>query len=689
MRKMYEHAQQRWSLRKLSVGVCSVLLGLTAMGGTAAFADSTPSNSSSTPVTFQTSSAAVQPSPADQSNSNYQNTVVPNGYASALDGFRPGETQSQALENVSQEGRTANTNDPNAPISQVSYGINSDGNNFVNFNVRYQHNPADEQEVVDPQNLTTSQEADLTNFAAGTINHIRQQVQSQTNGNRVSVGYLRTSPYASQVGNEIVHSAYDNFTGSGHNRDGLISAANNLGLNTSFVGENIGDLNDGLLVVRLRNRGAISNITMDMLKEDVYANIVAMMYQDYNDTDIGAGGHTTALLNDPEYNVTSPAGGNAVGLDSNGNAVGNQYFALTIDRRNQLHFNFISDANATDAVRRQLATNAVTPGLTSGQSGSTTGSSASSSAASSAASSTVSSATSSVISSANSSSTSSASSSTATSGAVSSATSSANSSAQSSAQSSTASSTSSSASSSTSSVASSATSSAVSSVVSSATSSANNSAQSGATSSAAASSTNSSVNSSTTSSATSSANTSSATSSETSNDQSSSTSSATSSAASSATSSATSQTTDRTDEINSLTSEAYDIIRRAQAMEINDLTNEANNIINQARELDLDNLISEARNLLNQARQQLAAGNASAAQQLAQRALGNLNQAKDLQAQLNDNAAFKTNVTTANVAKQNKLPQTGNSFVKSVALAGLGIVAFAMAIGLSAKRRRD
>lgn len=730
MRNVFDHAKQRWSLRKLSVGVCSVLLGMTVMGGTAALADSTPSGSSTTPVTFQASSAAVQPAPADnQSSEDYQNVVVPTGYANALNGFRPGQTQSQALANASQEGRAANTNNPNEDISQVTFGTNLDGSNFVNFNIRYQHNPADEQETVDPQHLTASQEADLTAFAAGTINHIRQQVQAQPNGNRVSVGYLRTSPYATQLGNELVHAAYDDFTGSGHNENGLLTAALRRGVITgdirnNFIGENIGDVGNGLLVVRLRNRGAISNITMDMLKEDVYTNIVSMMYQDYNDGQhnglVGAGGHTTALLNDPQYNSHTLQGGNAVGLDSNGNAMGNQYFALTIDRRNQVHFNFIPDATATDAVRKQLANNAVVLGLASNSSaGSSATSSTTSSAAGSSHSSTPSSSTSSANGSAQSSAAGSSHSSAASNASSSSAQSSSNSSssaASSVASSSTNSSTESNASSSaaTSSASSSAHSSNASNATSSsATSSATSSAQSSSNSSAAnsstaSSSTGSSASTSTQSSASSSASssstsstTSNAASSANSNAQSSTASNATSSSASSsqsssaestATSSATS-TSSQSSNASSTSSSAQSSAQSSADSSTTDSVSSSDNnsaasnathstasnvastadssAANSNQSADMNDLVSDAH------AQQQGVDNASDAQL-------NGSQSENKQVQLNATAA-QTNAPAA-TSSQKKLPQTGNSLARSVALAGLGLVAFAMTIGLAAKR---
>lgn len=62
----------------------------------------------------------------------------------------------------------------------------------------------------------------------------------------------------------------------------------------------------------------------------------------------------------------------------------------------------------------------------------------------------------------------------------------------------------------------------------------------------------------------------------------------------------------------------------------------------------------------------------------------NGSQSENKQVQLNATAA-QTNAPAA-TSSQKKLPQTGNSLARSVALAGLGLVAFAMTIGLAAKR---
>ncbi len=532
---MFDHTKQRWGLRKLSIGVASVLLGFTFMGVQAqnVSADTNTSTGDTdeaiTTNNQQTNGNQVVLAASQQNDTVNQTPVVPDGYADVMNGFRPNiyhdhGNSTPAIINASTEGIIENGGDPSSTrFNNIGAQLDGQGNvtSITMSASNYKSNPADAAEAVDLQNLTPDQQNEITTFAAQVINRLRAEVQAQPNGQKVSAGFLKVSPFATQAGQDIVHFAYDNFTGVGHNQTGISDAANRLGIH-SYVGENIG----GLLLGRAMQAGWIHTANMDQLKNDIYLSILSMMYTDNGNNAIGAGGHTTALLNDPAFNSSTPSGGNAISLDSNGNIIANQYLALTIDKQNRLHFNFISDANASEEAKRELALDAVQPMFEASKPDQGHSSSAESSATSSAESSATSSAESSATSSAESSATSSAESS-ATSSAESSATSSAESSATSSAESSA-----------TSSAESSATSSAESSATSSAESSATSSAESSATSSAESSAT-SSAESSATSSAESSA-ISSAESSATSSAESSATSSAESSATSSAESSATS-----------------------------------------------------------------------------------------------------------------------------------------------------
>lgn len=71
------------------------------------------------------------------------------------------------------------------------------------------------------------------------------------------------------------------------------------------------------------------------VKQSIYAGILAMIYQDVENSAAaplyyGFGGHTEAFLNDPK-------GMNGISYDDNGN----QYMTVTIDKDGWVHYNFI------------------------------------------------------------------------------------------------------------------------------------------------------------------------------------------------------------------------------------------------------------------------------------------------------------------------------------------------------------
>ena len=656
---MFDHTKQRWGLRKLSIGVASVLLGFTFMGVQAqnVSADTNTSTGDTdeaiTTNNQQTNGNQVVLAASQQNDTVNQTPVVPDGYADVMNGFRPNiyhGNSTPAIINASTEGIIENGGDPSSTrFNNIGAQLDGQGNvtSITMSASNYKSNPADAAEAVDLQNLTPDQQNEITTFAAQVINRLRAEVQAQPNGQKVSAGFLKVSPFATQAGQDIVHFAYDNFTGVGHNQTGISDAANRLGIH-SYVGENIG----GLLLGRAMQAGWIHTANMDQLKNDIYLSILSMMYTDNGNNAIGAGGHTTALLNDPAFNSSTPSGGNAISLDSNGNIIANQYLALTIDKQNRLHFNFISDANASEEAKRELALDAVQPMFEASKPDQGHSSSAESSATSSAESSATSSAESSATSSAESSATSSAESS-ATSSAESSATSSAESSATSSAESSATSSaessaTSSAESSATSSAESSATSSAESSATSSAESSATSSAESSATSSAESSAT-SSAESSTTSSAESSA-TSSAESSATSSAESSATSSAESSATSSAESSATSSA-----ESSAISSAESSATSSAESS----ATSSAESSATSSAEADASAVTVDTNNSAANSTV-LSANNVSSVTNQSQANKGNAN---------------------------NKLPQTGDANEQS--LFALGVLGMSAILGLGLRKKRN
>ena len=133
----------------------------------------------------------------------------------------------------------------------------------------------------------------------------------------------------------------------------MVAAANKAGLNTGFVGEN---LSTGLLLDPASlHRNLIQSMSMADVKQSIYAGILAMIYQDVENSAAaplyyGFGGHTEAFLNDPK-------GMNGISYDDNGN----QYMTVTIDKDGWVHYNFFDDGRASQAVKNKLAQGAITP----------------------------------------------------------------------------------------------------------------------------------------------------------------------------------------------------------------------------------------------------------------------------------------------------------------------------------------
>ncbi len=133
----------------------------------------------------------------------------------------------------------------------------------------------------------------------------------------------------------------------------MVAAANKAGLNTGFVGEN---LSTGLLLDPASlHRNLTQSMSMADVKQSIYAGILAMIYQDVENSAAaplyyGFGGHTEAFLNDPK-------GMNGISYDDNGN----QYMTVTIDKDGWVHYNFFDDGRASQAVKNKLTQGAITP----------------------------------------------------------------------------------------------------------------------------------------------------------------------------------------------------------------------------------------------------------------------------------------------------------------------------------------
>lgn len=289
---------------------------------------------------------------------------VPAGFTDAFAGFNPHAEPtkaSQAIQEYVKEAIVDNGSKLNEHFQTTwESTVNGKTTYFVNGN--FKHNASDQKELIDIHNLTDSQKEELNEFTANVINRIRKQIAAD-GGQNITRGYLEVSKGATEIGSQLLTKGYDpsvwRFSQKSHNKN-LKYVAKDLGLGEAYVGENVSGSG--------RNQIDLNPVkpNMDNLKETVYDAIMAMMFYDNiinNVSGPGFGGHTTALLNDPQYNVNTSQGGNAISLDPNGNIIGKQYLNVGVDSEGFIHFNFISDANATPEVKTKLAQGATTPGI--------------------------------------------------------------------------------------------------------------------------------------------------------------------------------------------------------------------------------------------------------------------------------------------------------------------------------------
>ncbi len=291
---------------------------------------------------------------------------VPVEFADAFAGFNPDAGSNDiATQNYAKQTLIDSNFDPDN-MNSVSFGEYYDKNGNPVYQAEYkdnfQHNQVDQTTLINYDGnklvLTDSQKQKLTSYVANIVNRIRQQVQAEPNGKKYSEGFLKVSSYATKLGEQLVDSAYNHgwdkaenakINYSPHNEDGLKEAANQAGLNTDFVGENLSSGNNYQGTAILLHVPGQNTISMDAVKESLYITVMSMMFNDDHSSKPGFGGHTTAFLNDPQ-------GNNAI-KDT-------QYLAVSFnDNDGSIHFNFISDANATSEVKAKLAQGATTPGI--------------------------------------------------------------------------------------------------------------------------------------------------------------------------------------------------------------------------------------------------------------------------------------------------------------------------------------
>lgn len=280
-------------------------------------------------------------------------------YESYINGNRYNSPQ---VKSDCAEGIALNGGDPAKGLMAAGWTSTDGGKTWTPIlKTNYQATDQDKAEKVDPRNMTAAQQTEITKFAAQIVNSFRDSFQSTAAGAAHSYGKVKVSPYATELGNQVIDGAYNNSgwnksnnaTGSPHNENGMVAAANKAGLNTGFVGEN---LSTGLLLDPASlHRNLIQSMSMADVKQGIYAGILAMIYQDVENSAAaplyyGFGGHTEAFLNDPK-------GMNGISYDDNGN----QYMTVTIDKDGWVHYNFFDDGRASQAVKNKLAQGAITP----------------------------------------------------------------------------------------------------------------------------------------------------------------------------------------------------------------------------------------------------------------------------------------------------------------------------------------
>lgn len=271
------------------------------------------------------------------------------------DGNNTPQIKSDCAEGIVANGGKA---DPSHGFLVANWTSNNGGKTWTPVSMtNYKASDQDKAEIVNPYNMTVEQQTDITKFAAQIINGLRDTFHSTAAGAAHTYGKVKVSPYATQLGNQVIDGAYNNSgwnkngVGGPHNEAGLITAAKNAGLTTGFVGENISNS----LLFNPANVNSDQPMTMADVKESIYASILAMVYQDVETKDgdsmhLGFGGHTEAFLNDPH-------GMNAISYDDNGN----QYMTVTVDKDGWVHFNFFDDGQSSQAMKNKLAQGATTP----------------------------------------------------------------------------------------------------------------------------------------------------------------------------------------------------------------------------------------------------------------------------------------------------------------------------------------
>lgn len=153
-------------------------------------------------------------------------------YESYINGNRYNSPQ---VKSDCAEGIALNGGDPAKGLMAAGWTSTDGGKTWTPIlKTNYQATDQDKAEKVDPRNMTAAQQTEITKFAAQIVNSFRDSFQSTAAGAAHSYGKVKVSPYATELGNQVIDGAYNNSgwnksnnaTGSPHNENGMVAAAN-------------------------------------------------------------------------------------------------------------------------------------------------------------------------------------------------------------------------------------------------------------------------------------------------------------------------------------------------------------------------------------------------------------------------------------------------------------------------------
>ncbi|MBO8442128.1 MAG: SEC10/PgrA surface exclusion domain-containing protein, partial [Firmicutes bacterium] len=202
-------------------------------------------------------------------------------------------------------------NDDISSIMQQGQQLNGYDSSTTSANT-YKHNQADENESIDVTNLTDAQRAEITEWVAGLLNPIREQL-----GNpdvQISNGSMQ---YSKDVVDRYNSDGW-NMTTQGHDQNALTQVGQQDGVQDESEAAG--------LIYYPNNPITPAPTNMDQLKQDVYNTIISMLFDDAG-SDYG---HTQALIG---YDAKTA---NTRGFDD----TTEEYLGVDTDDNGWVHFNF-------------------------------------------------------------------------------------------------------------------------------------------------------------------------------------------------------------------------------------------------------------------------------------------------------------------------------------------------------------